>query len=203
MKNKYFSELEVANICGVVNQTVINWIKANHLKAYSTPGGQFRVSPEDLQNFMTNRGLEVPEYLEEILKQNQNLNIENSKTLIFVDDDKVLNNLINSYIEKNFTTVKVLQAFDGFEAGTLMASEKPSLVVLDLHLPGVDGFSLCKKLKTDSSYNNPLIVAVTALTDEGVQEKITNLGSNYFLTKPLHLEQVGAIVAQWLTSKVV
>ena len=45
---KYFSALEVANICGVVNQTVINWIKAGYLKAYMTPGGQFRVSPEDL-----------------------------------------------------------------------------------------------------------------------------------------------------------
>ena len=42
-KSVVYSALEVANICGVVNQTAINWIRNKHLKAFSTPGGQFRV----------------------------------------------------------------------------------------------------------------------------------------------------------------
>ena len=50
-KPQIYSALEVANICGVVNQTAINWIKANYLKAFKTPGGQYRVYPEDLVNF--------------------------------------------------------------------------------------------------------------------------------------------------------
>jgi len=40
---RIFSALEVANLCGVVNQTTINWIKSGHMKAFTTPGGQFRV----------------------------------------------------------------------------------------------------------------------------------------------------------------
>ncbi|MBP5251612.1 MAG: helix-turn-helix domain-containing protein, partial [Treponema sp.] len=48
-KNSHvYSALEVAKICGVVNQTAINWIKNGYLKAFKTPGGQFRVYPEDL-----------------------------------------------------------------------------------------------------------------------------------------------------------
>lgn len=47
-----YSALEVANICGVVNQTAINWIRNGYLKAFQTPGGQFRVYVDDLVFFM-------------------------------------------------------------------------------------------------------------------------------------------------------
>ena len=44
-KSVVYSAMEVAKICGVVNQTAINWIRNNYLKASTTPGGQFRVYP--------------------------------------------------------------------------------------------------------------------------------------------------------------
>lgn len=194
-KSTVFSALEVANICGVVNQTAINWIKAGHIKAYTTPGGQFRVKPEDLAEFLEKRGSEIPESLKTILQQNQK---KSNKTMIIVDDDKGLNTIIKKYLEKNFSGIQIHQAFDGFEAGTIMANVKPSLVILDLDLPGVDGFSLCKKLKSDEAFENPYIVVVTALKDNDLSEKVMNLGSNYFLTKPLNMDQIGAIVNQWI-----
>ena len=49
-KTIVYSALEVANICGVVNQTAINWIRNGYLKAFSTPGGQYRVYQDDLCN---------------------------------------------------------------------------------------------------------------------------------------------------------
>lgn len=195
-KSKVFSALEVANICGVVNQTAINWIKAGHLKAYTTPGGQFRVTPEDLYDFMTKRGSEIPEVLQAALKETHQ---PQEKSLIIVDDDRGLNSVIKMYLEKNFAEVKIFQAYDGFEAGTIMAQERPSLVILDLDLPGVDGFSLCKRLKTDGMFNDPYIVVVTALKDPDISERVTNLGCNYFLTKPLSMDKIGAIVNQWYT----
>ena len=54
-----YSALEVANICGVVNQTAINWIRSNYLKAFKTPGGQFRVYPDDLADFMVSRNMDT------------------------------------------------------------------------------------------------------------------------------------------------
>lgn len=193
-KKKVFSALEVANICGVVNQTAINWINAGHLKAYTTPGGQFRVTPEDLAQFLKERGSEIPSVLQEVLDENK---VNDSKTLLIVDDDKVLNSLIQKYLEKNYPELKIIQAFDGFEAGALMANEKPGFVILDLDLPGVDGFSLCKKIKSEAMFNNPYVVVVTALKDAGLSERVTELGSNYFLTKPLSMDKIGAIVNQW------
>ncbi len=54
-KVNIFSALEVANICGVVNQTAINWIRNGHLKAFTTPGGQYRIYAEDLVDFLNAR----------------------------------------------------------------------------------------------------------------------------------------------------
>lgn len=62
-RQKNYSALKVAQICGVVNQTAINWIKAGLLKAFKTPGGQYRVYPEDLAAFMRKRVMKVPSEL--------------------------------------------------------------------------------------------------------------------------------------------
>ena len=62
-KVKIYSALEVANICCVVNQTAINWIRNGYLKAFSTPGGQYRVYKDDLIEFLTTRGIRLPEDL--------------------------------------------------------------------------------------------------------------------------------------------
>ena len=47
-----YSAMEVARFCGVVNQTAINWIKNQYIKAFQTPSGQYRVYPDDLVAFM-------------------------------------------------------------------------------------------------------------------------------------------------------
>ena len=62
---RIFSALEVANLCGVVNQTAINWIKTGHLKAFTTPGGQFRIYAEDLIAFSKQHlaGFKVPRHI--------------------------------------------------------------------------------------------------------------------------------------------
>ncbi|MCQ2610414.1 MAG: response regulator [Treponema sp.] len=191
-KSQIYSALEVANICGVVNQTAINWIKAGHLKAFTTPGGQFRVYPEDLIAFMAGRGMEIPEDLKKAAGQFKN------NTVLIVDDDKTLNTVIAKYISKNHEELNVLQAFDGFEAGAITAKEKPSFVVLDLDLPGVDGFALCKRLKEDTSFGNPKIAIVTAIKEEGLEQKVKDLGADYFVEKPVNMEQLDSWVVEYM-----
>ncbi len=68
-KQRLFSALEVANICGVVNQTAINWIKNGHLNAFTTPGNQYRVYPEDLVAFLEERGMKVPPEVREAAEE--------------------------------------------------------------------------------------------------------------------------------------
>ena len=62
-KSKVFSAHQIAKMCGVVNQTAINWIKQGYLTAYKTPGGQYRVYPDVLVSFMIENDMRIPNEL--------------------------------------------------------------------------------------------------------------------------------------------
>ncbi len=194
-KVRIFSALEVANICGVVNQTAINWIKNKHLKAFTTPGGQYRIYAEDLLAFLDGRGMRIPEELLELQRQQ-----ENSKVLI-VDDDQELNNMIKQFIERKLPDWSVQQAFDGFEAGVVLSQEKPDAVILDIDLPGVNGHELCKKITSDESLGNPVVVAVSGLDDDAESEKIISEGADAFFPKPVDFDRLIDTLQDLVASK--
>ncbi len=179
-----FSALEVANMCGVVNQTVINWIRNGHLKAFNTPGGQYRVYKDDLIAFIRNRGMRVPENL---------LDDESSanwKSLIIIDDDTGLNNAIAAFVKKNLPDLSILQSFDGFDAGAQLVDKKPGFVLLDLALPGVNGQEICKRIKTDPAFGKPFVMVITALTEDSLEQELYDLGADKFFRKPLVLSEL-------------
>ena len=194
-KSPVYSALEVARLCGVVNQTAINWIKSGHLKAFKTPGGQYRVYPEDLADFMASRKMQVPQEIAEAAAQK---NKNQSKTLLIVDDDKGLNSVVAKYLEKTFEGVEIFQAFDGFEAGAICSQAKPGFVILDLDLPGVDGVSLCERLSKDDSFGRPKILVVTALQDAGLEDRALSLGAQKLFKKPIAMESLVQPVKDWL-----
>ncbi len=193
-KPTVFSALEVANICGVVNQTAINWIRNDYLKAFKTPGGQFRVYPDDLAAFMANRSMRIPQSLLDMCKSKNFA----SNSILIVDDDSGLNTVIAKYIEKKFDGMQIYQAFDGFDAGAQMAEKRPRVVILDLDLPGVDGFDLCRRINEGSSFGKPAIIIVTALEDNDVESRVKELGVKQFFKKPLNLADIAAAVSSAL-----
>jgi CheY-like chemotaxis protein len=182
-----YSALEVANICGVVNQTAINWIRSNYLKAFKTPGGQFRVYPDDLAEFMVSRNMRIPA---DLLGQCSNKSNLISRSILIVDDDAGFNNVMAKYIEKKFDTIQIYQAFDGFDAGSQMTEKRPKCVILDLDLPGVDGFDLCRRIKESETFGKPAIIIVTALQDADVEKKCIDLGVSRFFKKPISFEEL-------------
>jgi len=181
-KARIFSALEVANICGVVNQTAINWIKGTHLKAFTTPGGQYRVYADDLYKFLMKRGMNVPDELIE------HVTIASNRKILIVDDDLELSNILKGLIKSSIDDIEVQQAFDGFEAGQLIYQMLPSLVILDIDLPGVDGHQLCRKIRTDEKLGQPIIISVSGM-HESEGEKMIAEGADAFFQKPLEFEK--------------
>lgn len=184
-KVRIFSALEVANICGVVNQTAINWIKNGYLKAFTTPGGQYRVYSEDLVEFLHSRGMRMPDELQKILDTQMEIS-----TILIVDDDTDLNNLVHQYLTRKYPDYEIYQAFDGFEAGRMLAETKPGVVVLDINLPGVDGHKLAQSVKDSSGVSKPIIVAVSGLDDPVEHDLILQNGADAFIPKPLELDKL-------------
>jgi DNA-binding response OmpR family regulator len=74
---------------------------------------------------------------------------------------------------------------DGFEAGIKVTSFKPGLIVLDLMMPGIDGFEVCRRIKGDRSTANVKVLAVTGYDTPENRERIIAAGADAYMTKPL------------------
>ncbi|WP_245535044.1 helix-turn-helix domain-containing protein [Leadbettera azotonutricia] len=142
----------MANICGVVNQTAINWIKNGYLKAFTTPGGQYRIYAKDLAAFLDKRGMgDSGEALQVLMEQ------ANWDTLLIASNDEALNNRLKEQINGLLPNYEILQAFDGFDAGRQLAEEKPGFVLLDAALPGVDPSKLIRTVKEEVVFGKPFV----------------------------------------------
>ena len=80
----------------------------------------------------------------------------------------------------------VLTATNGMDALEKVASQSPDIVLLDVMMPGMDGFEVCARIKADPSTAHIPVVMVTALTDTADRIKGLEAGADDFLSKPLN-----------------
>ena len=113
----------------------------------------------------------------------------NDKKILIVDDEKPIVDILKFNLEKEGFSTAV--AYDGEEAINLALSIRPDLILLDLMLPKVDGFNVCKELRKS------LICPIIMLTaKEEVVDKIIGLelGADDYMTKPFSIREVIARV---------
>jgi len=173
---RIFSALEVANICGVVNQTAINWIRSGHLKAFTTPGGQYRIYAKDLAAFLDKRGMNASGDVLNVMMENANW-----KSFMIAMEESVNDNL-KTEIEKILNGYNIIQAFNWFEVGRKITEEKPGIILLDAGLPGVDFNRFIQTVKNDPSFGKPFIFLLTDSQETEITGQI-----DIVLAKPLDL----------------
>ena len=154
-KVRIFSALQAAKLCGVVNQTAINWIKNGHLKAFKTPGGQYRVFAKDLEAFLVERGMdESLAALRNLLKE------DNRNILLIATADDALNYRLKDELNKILPDFSLIQAFDVFEMGIRLLGEKPHFILLDSELLGVNPGRSLRTLKREPVFGNPFVFVI-------------------------------------------
>ena len=188
-KTIVYSALEVANICGVVNQTVINWIKKGYLSAFSTPGNQYRVYQDDLISFMKTRNMRIPPEIYDLQARKE---LKNMSVLV-IEDEKGLNMVLANYLLREFPDKKISSALDSFEAGMILSEKCNDVVLLDLDIKGVDGFELCKKITQTDNFGKPVVVAISSRQTSSLEDDLKGIDVNYFVPKPLNLDDLKAI----------
>ncbi|MDR0496143.1 MAG: helix-turn-helix domain-containing protein [Treponema sp.] len=185
---RIFSALEVANICGVVNQTAINWIRSGHLKAFTTPGGQYRIYAKDLAAFLDKRGMSASGEVLQVMRENANWNS------FLIAADGSINDNLKAEIGNLLGDYNIIQAFDWFEIGRKLTEEKPGFILLDVELPGVDILKFTHTVKEDPSFGKPVIyLLVDEQRAEGISTIFTNQ-ADLILTKPLDLGKLEAAI---------
>ncbi|MDL1903079.1 response regulator, partial [Anaerolineae bacterium CFX9] len=110
-----------------------------------------------------------------------------SDTILIVDDDEHIVELARMYIEVE--GFKVTSATDGKLALTRILAEKPALVVLDINLPSMDGWEICRRVRAESDVP---IIMLTARTDDIDRIVGLELGADDYLTKPFNPRELVA-----------
>ena len=157
---KIYSALEVANICGVVNQTAINWIKNGSLKAFTTPGGQYRIYAEHLVDFLKERGMKVPAEVMESL----NDGFVNEMKILIIDTNRYAIKQLRDELEVAFPGYSFLSAVTSFDAGRLLMAEKPEIIILNESFSELSVENLYDTISSRRDYQKPAIIFIA---DEG------------------------------------
>lgn len=184
-EKRFLTTGEIAQYCAVSHLTVTNWIRAGKLFASRTPGGHNRIRREDLLRFLIEHHFPVPQEL-----------VKEGKQILVVDDERPLAETIAHALQEDGYQVSV--AFDGYEAGLKMATLRPDLLVLDLIMPGLDGFSLCQRVKANSESKLTKIIAMTGFIQEENLAKVLECGADLCLEKPFQLKTLKEMVAKLL-----
>ncbi|MDD6484315.1 MAG: response regulator [Clostridiales bacterium] len=111
------------------------------------------------------------------------------KTILIIEDEQNINDILAFTFEKE--GYKTISAFDGVKGLELAISEKPDLILLDVMLPGMDGFEVCRKVRDKSDVP---IVMLTAREDEVDKVLGLELGADDYVTKPYSVRELTARV---------
>ena len=118
--------------------------------------------------------------------------------ILLVDDHEQNNELLDAYLEDVNASVRI--AADGLECLAAVEAEKPDLILLDVMMPRMSGFQVCRRLKNAPATKDIGIIMVTALNEVSDVERATECGADDFLTKPVHkpdlLTKVRAVLAK-------
>ena len=106
-------------------------------------------------------------------------------TVLLVDDDPQLIRLVRANLESS--EYRVLSATDGNLALGILEQEMPDLVVLDIMLPGMDGYALCQRVREISSVP---IIMLTAKVEDADKVKGLKLGADDYVTKPFNVQEL-------------
>jgi excisionase family DNA binding protein len=182
-----FTTFEAAKLCHVSPLSIINWVNAGRLPAFRTPGGHRRIRREDLVRFMRDNGMPLPDELREG---------SGRPRVLVVDDEASIREVLTEHFTTRAKPYEAMAAADGFEAGRLVATFRPDVVLLDLRMPGMDGFQVCRTIKADPETSNTVVIAMTGYYTPETEARILECGAMRCIAKPIEPSALGTQIDQ-------
>ncbi len=143
---RFLTTNQIAQLVGVSERTVANWVDRGHLDAFRTPGGHRRIKPEALRTFLEARGLEVPRALR-----------AGGAVLIFTEDAGLAINA-RSALNGPTSPFEIAVVQDAVLALLHVGERKPNVVVLDSTCRGVDPRVVCQRVKAHPDYQDVKVI---------------------------------------------
>jgi CheY-like chemotaxis protein len=118
------------------------------------------------------------------------------KRILVADDKPTGRELVRTVLENR--GYEIFEASDGIEALDSAHRNHPDLIILDLHMPGLDGFGVIKELRLDAHFATTPVVALTASAMQGDRQRALIAGFTGYITKPVSLKALRAEVERLL-----
>lgn len=179
----YLTPTEVADLLMVSPVTVRQWARKGLLKAKATPGGHRRYQREEVAEFARRHGIELPAEGD-----------DGRLRVLVVDDDAPFARYLVEILGQLDEPAEVRVAENGFVAGTQVHQFRPNVVILDLLIPGLDGFEVCRRLKADPELTGVRVIALTGFATPENVERILEAGAEACLRKPLRPDELLAAI---------
>jgi excisionase family DNA binding protein len=176
-------------------KTLANWVEAGKLKAYRTVGGHRRVQVGDLNEFLGEMGMPL---VDEGPPADTAAADSGRRKILVVDDDEIIVETIVLALEEDDHDYEVISAADGFEAGLQISRVKPHLVLLDIMMPDINGYEVCRRLKGDTETADIKVVVLSAYLDDDSYARMREYGADACFSKPLPLEKLKGEIARLL-----
>ena len=147
-------------------------VNSGELKVSRTPGGHYRIFKEDLEDFIIKKKMYPL-----VNKRSSN------KRILIVDDDTQIQKLLTVMLSsKKYETET---ASSGFEAGAKVVKFKPGLIILDLLMPEMNGFEVCRQIKKGPETSYIKILVLTGYDSKENRERIMEAGADDYMVKPV------------------
>jgi excisionase family DNA binding protein len=173
----YLTPNETAALLLVAPATLRVWADKGLLKTQTTAGGHRRFLREDVERFRRERDHDSANPA------------ATGRRILIVDDEAALTRYLTVWLSQ-LAGVSTAAASDGFTAGHLVHTFRPDLVLLDLMMDGLDGFQVCRQIKSDPATRHIRIIAMTGYPSPENIEKILAAGAEACLAKPLDEERL-------------
>lgn len=170
---QYLTPNEVAEMMMVSPVTIRQWASKGDLPALTTPGGHRRFVKQDIEDFARQRGLAL-------------LPTSRDETrILIVDDDQQFSGYLKELLGMSIQAVRIELANDGFDAGQKIETFQPNIVLLDLMMPGLDGYETCNRIKTDPRTKSIRVIAMTGYPSDENIGRIMAEEAEICLAKPI------------------
>jgi hypothetical protein len=175
----YLTPQQVADKLLVSPITVRGWALRGLLKAEVTPGGHRRFLASEVERFAMER---------------QHHDIHGQLRVLIVDDNQSLARYLQDFLSTHSLITET--AFDGFDAGWKIQSFHPEILLLDLMMPRLNGFDVCRQIKEIPETQAMRIIAMTGYPSPSNESRVINEGAECCLNKPIDelalLEDIGS-----------
>jgi CheY-like chemotaxis protein len=117
-----------------------------------------------------------------------------SRKILIVEDSLTTRAVVKVYLTGH--SFSFLEAVDGRDGLRLAQAERPAAIVLDLKLPGMDGFSFCRAIRADPALRHTPVILLTGSKGEDIRREAMSAGASYFMTKPIDGEALARRIVE-------